>query len=49
MWNLFAEMEGGTESESVWEYGAEENIGPEGDEVTTKWRKQNNEELSDLY
>jgi len=24
-------------------------FGPERDEVTRKWRKQNNEELSDLY
>jgi hypothetical protein len=37
------------EADRVWEYGADDNIGPRRDEVTREWRKIYNEELNDLY
>jgi len=49
VWNLVADIEGGNEAESVWEYSVKENIWPRRDEVTGEWRRLHNEELNDLY
>jgi len=49
VWNLDVHIEGGTRVEGVWEWGVEENILPNRDEVKGQWRKLHNEELNDLY
>jgi hypothetical protein len=42
-------IKGGTQTEGVWEQGAEEDIWTEEEWVTGEWRRLHNKELHDLY
>jgi len=54
VWKLVADIEGGKESEGVWEQGVENKLlsrifGPRRDDEKRNWRRMHNEALNDLY
>ena len=49
VWNLVANIEGGTRLRVFENRVLRRVFGPKRDEVTGEWRKLHNEELSDLY
>ena len=49
MWNLVADIEGGTRLRVFENRVLRRVFGPKRDEVTGEWRKLHNEELRDLY